>query len=328
MAMTMAELARLAGVSNATVSIALRGKPGVSEETRVRIVELAQQHGYRPNPVGRALRQSRTGSVGLYLPTTAINFGYYTEATRGVADILGNNELSLLILPSSHESSDIDKLPVVDGYIMIEPHSDDRGVRGILRQNRPVVCGDPPGPGTGPPWGIVESPNLQSTRMVFDRFLVRGARRPGLILIERVSAWARELEAAYLGWCEERRLTPRVALTSIHHSNEQILADLREWFDPDDGCDAVLVGGDGVAVRIAGILRTLGHQVGESVLLVSGVDSPMMEFHTPRITAVDLQPREFGAVCAELLVELMASPRPNRPVHRLVDAPLIERESG
>ncbi len=328
MTTTLADLARLAGVSNATVSLALNNKPGVSEATRARIVRLAQESGYRPNRAGRALRQARTGAIGLYLPSSAINYGYYTEATLGVATALQDQDLSLLMLPSSHDSAQLGAFPPVDGFILIEPHSDDRGVTGILRQQLPVVCGDRPPPDTGQAWGIVESPNRESTRQVLDRFMARGAKRPGLVLLERVSSWARELEEAYLAWCAEQRLRARVALTSIHYSNEQTLAELRGWFHRRHGADAVLVGGDGIAVRIAGILRTLGHQVGESVLLVSGVDSPMMQFHTPPITAVDLQPRRFGAACAELLMELLDSPRPEQPARRVVEAPLVERESG
>lgn len=328
MTTTLADLARLAGVSSATVSNALNNKPGVSETTRAHITRLARQVGYRPNRAGRALRQARTGTIGLYLPSSAINYGYYAEVTRGVATALQGCELSLLILPSSHDSRRIDTFPAVDGYILIEPHSDDRGVEGILRQDLPVVCGDRPAPKAGQPWGIVESPNERTTRQVLDRFLARGAKRPGLMLLERVSTWALELEDAYLHWCEEQRIRPRVALTSIHDSNQQLLTALRGWFHRGRGCDAVLVGGDGVAVRIAGILRSLGHQVGESVLLVSGVDSLMMEFHTPPITAIDLQPARFGATCAELLVELSDQPRPQHPIRRVVEAPLVERDSG
>jgi len=326
--MTLADLARLAGVSTATASVALNNKPGVSDETKKRIVELAREVGYRPNRAGRALRQSRTGAIGLYMPDSATSFGYYTETTRGVAEVLHNHDLSLLILPSSHECSNIDGFPDVDGFILMEPHSDDLGVGAILRQDLPVVSGDAPAPHFGQPWGIVESPNEQSTRAVFDHFLARGARRPGLVLIERVSTWALELERTYRGWCVEHRVQPRVALTGIHRTNEEILADLREWFDPVKGADAVLAGGDGIAVRIAGLLRTLGHVVGDTVMLVSGVDSLMMEFHSPRITAVDLQPRFFGSVCAELLVDLMGAPRPEQPVRRVVEAPLVHRESG
>lgn len=325
---TLADVARLAGVSTATASVALNDKAGVSEATRARIRQVAEGLGYRPSRIGRALRQSRTGTVGLYMPDTASTFGYYTEATRGVAEALYRHDLSLLILPNSSESDSIDGFPPIDGFILIEPHDQDRGVSAILDQALPVVSGDEPVAATGSPWGVVESPNEASTRAVFDRFEELGARRPGLVLIERVSAWSRDLERAYVRWCAERGRSPRVALTSARTTNAELLADLNEWFDVDSGTDAVLAAGDGIAIRIAGLLRSMGHGVGDTVLLASGVDSPLMEFHTPRITAVDLQPRVFGATCADLLVSLLGQPRPEAPVRRLVPAPLVVRESG
>lgn len=328
MSVTLADVARAAGVSTATASVALNGKAGVSESTRNRIRAIAESLGYRPSSVGRALRQSRTGMVGLYMPNTASSFGYYTEVTRGVADALHAHGLSLLVLPSAHETGAIDRYPDVDGYILVEPHAKDRGVPAILGQSLPVVSGDRPPPGTGEPWGLVESPNRESTRAVFDRFLGRDARRPGLILIERVSTWALDLENAYLQWCVEHGLAPRVIVVRANTGNAKLMSTLAEWFAPSTGTDAVLVGGDGIAVRIAGLLRAMGHDLGESVLLASGVDSTLMEFHTPRVTAVDLQPRHFGAVCADLLVELLPSPRPATPVRRMVAAPIRIRESG
>lgn len=328
MPVTLADVARTAGVSTATASVALNGKAGVSERTRERIRSVADSLGYRPSSVGRALRQSRTGMVGLYMPNTASTFGYYTEATKGVAEALHAHGLSLLVLPSAHETGAIDRYPDVDGYILIEPHARDRGVPAILAQDLPVVSGDRPPDGAGEPWGLVESPNTESTRAVFDHFLSRGARRPGLILIERVSTWALDLEGAYLQWCAEHDLAPRVIVIRASTGNAKLMSSLRAWFAPGTGTDAVLVGGDGIAVRIAGLLRAIGHDLGETVLLASGVDSTLMEFHTPRITAVDLQPHHFGAVCADLLVELLSSPRPPAPVRRLVDAPIRIRESG
>lgn len=328
MSVTLADVARAAGVSTATASVALNNKPGVSESTRDRIRGIAEALGYRPSSVGRALRQSRTGMVGLYMPNTASNFGYYTEVTRGVADALHAHGLALLVLPSAHETGVIDRYPDVDGYILIEPHAKDRGVPAILRQHLPVVSGDRPPPGAGQPWGLVESPNRESTRAVFDHFRRKGARRPGLILIERVSTWATDLESAYLEWCREQALSPRVIMVRSNTGNATLASALADWFAVGTGTDAVLVGGDGIAVRIAGLLRASGHDLGTSVLLASGVDSTLMEFHTPRVTAVDLQPRHFGAVCADLLVDLLPTTRPQAPVRRVVEAPIRFRESG
>lgn len=328
MTVTLADVARAVGVSTATASVALNDKPGVSGATRQKIRDAAHRMGYRPSSVGRALRQARTGMIGLYLPHTASSFSYYTETTRGVAETLHQRDLSLVVLPSAHETGDISGFPDVDGYILIEPHRHDKGVRTLLSQELPVVSGDAPPPGTGTPWGLVESPNEASTYAVYDRFLDRGARRPGLILIERVSTWSRDLEAAYRQWCQLHGLSARIARISVRQSNAALIAALADFFDPQGGTDAVLTAGDGIAIRIAGILRSLGHTVGEAVFLASGVDSPLMEFHTPRITAVDLQPRVFGATCADLLVSLLGQPRPEAPVRRLVPAPLVVRESG
>lgn len=327
MAITLAEVADIAGVSTTAVSLVVNGKKGVSEETRQRILAILDDTGYRVNRLGRALRQSRTGSVGLYMPNSAVHFGYYNEVTVGVANALQQHDTSLLIVPSISNQPRIE-VPSVDGFILVEPHSDDPGVEVILRQDLPVVSGDAPDVALPDPWGIVESPNFQSTVEVFDRFLHQGAVRPGLLLIDQVSSWAAELEKAYRWWCEKHQKEPRVLVLDTHASNDTLAGVLRPWVEPMSGCDAILAGGDGIAVRVAGILRTLDHRVGETIKLISGVDSPLMEFHTPRITAVDLQPREFGAACAELLISLLDHPRPTVPVRVPVGAPLRIRESG
>lgn len=325
---TIADIADRAGISAAAVSLALNGKKGVSDATRARVLEIARESGYRINRLGRALRQSRTGAVGLYLPESAVHFGYYTEATLGLTERLHAADLSLLIVPSTPKAPRIESFPPVDGFILIEPHSDDEGAAHILGQELPVVTGDSPPRGFPDPWGVVESPNERTTRAVLDRFAATGSARPGLLLVERVSSWAQELEAAYRGWCDERRIEPRVLLTTIHEPNEALAERLREWTDPKTGTDAIFVGADGVAVRIAGLLRSLGRRPGTDIRLVSGVDSLIMEFHTPPITAVDLQPRQFGRACGELLLELMDEDRPPQTVRRHLDAVLRIRDSG
>ncbi len=60
---TQSQLAKLAKVSRLTVSRAFAGEPGVSEETRARILELARKHSYRPNAAARALQATRFDSV-------------------------------------------------------------------------------------------------------------------------------------------------------------------------------------------------------------------------------------------------------------------------
>ena len=65
---SLAELAKIAGVSISTVSRSLAGNPAIAERTRERIVTLARENGFQINQAARNLRLGRTGAIGVVLP--------------------------------------------------------------------------------------------------------------------------------------------------------------------------------------------------------------------------------------------------------------------
>ncbi|MDA8411068.1 MAG: LacI family DNA-binding transcriptional regulator [Treponema sp.] len=71
---TVEDVAREAGVSLMTVSRTMNGRPGVGEETRRRVLEIAARMGYRPSPVARGLASRRASSLGIVLPDLANPF--------------------------------------------------------------------------------------------------------------------------------------------------------------------------------------------------------------------------------------------------------------
>jgi LacI family transcriptional regulator len=78
----LADVARAAGVSTASVSYALNGLPGVSDENRRRVVQVAKQLGFRPNRLARALRNGQTKMLGLLLADIANPF--YPEIASAI----------------------------------------------------------------------------------------------------------------------------------------------------------------------------------------------------------------------------------------------------
>ncbi|MDI5938806.1 MULTISPECIES: LacI family DNA-binding transcriptional regulator [unclassified Micromonospora] len=79
--LTVREIARLAGVSVATVSRVSNGVGQVSEETRRRVQRAIEEHGYRPDHLGRALAAGRHGAVGLVFP--GLSGPYFSELIQG-----------------------------------------------------------------------------------------------------------------------------------------------------------------------------------------------------------------------------------------------------
>lgn len=321
------------GLSVAAVSMAMNGKPGVSEETRERVQAVAEELGYRTNRLGKSLRLSRTGVIGVYFPSTVLQYSlYYAEVTRGIAAGLASTDHSPILLPSALDTGDVQDFPAVDGFIVVEPHSDDLGMRELLKGSAPTVCIDPPPAEAAAPWGVVMSDTESSTLFALDRMLERGSgapSRPGLLIVERVSQWTLTIERVYLEWCQTRGIEPEIIEISGTESNDDVQRQLSDRLTGEPGsCDGLFVCGEGVAVRIAGVLRSLGHAVGDSVVLVSGVDSTMMQFHTPAITSVDMDPFAYGQRAAQMMVEMLAAPsRPSETRTERIEAPLVVRES-
>jgi LacI family transcriptional regulator, repressor for deo operon, udp, cdd, tsx, nupC, and nupG len=95
MAASIIDVARLAGVSTATVSRALRGLPNVSEATRERVLRAAEELSYAVSPHAASLATGRTGTVGVVLPF--VNRWFYSRVLAGIDSVLRANDLDLLL---------------------------------------------------------------------------------------------------------------------------------------------------------------------------------------------------------------------------------------
>ena len=100
---TIKDVARIAGVSIATASMALNGKPGPKEETRSRVLEAAKQVGYTPNASARTLIKGRSGTIGLVV--TDITNPFFGMLTDEINRCVSRSGYSLSIGVSGDEPS-------------------------------------------------------------------------------------------------------------------------------------------------------------------------------------------------------------------------------
>src|SRR5918911_4993230 len=98
---TIREVASAAGVSIATVSRVLNGRPDVSPETREAVLKVVQEHGFSTNRNARALSGGRTGLVGVTLPV--VQGGYFSAILAGVTDGLYDEDMRVVLCPTLHQ---------------------------------------------------------------------------------------------------------------------------------------------------------------------------------------------------------------------------------
>lgn len=142
---TIADVARAAGVSPATVSQAFNGRRQVDPATRERIRAVALELGYRPNPTAQRLRTGRSGMIALLssMPFAVAagpsRLGFLMEIAAVAAGAALSNGLALILVPPvEHGQLSLDAL-AIDGAILVEPASDDPGLALLRARGLPFV---------------------------------------------------------------------------------------------------------------------------------------------------------------------------------------------
>src|SRR5579863_6775466 len=106
---TSHDVARAAGVSQPTVSRALRGDPRLSEATRQRVVEAAEALRYVPSQRGRSLATRSTGQIGIVV--SDLGNPFYLEVLDELHQALSETHLRMLVLtPDEHDSVPLEQI--------------------------------------------------------------------------------------------------------------------------------------------------------------------------------------------------------------------------
>jgi LacI family transcriptional regulator len=135
---TIADVAREAGVSMMTVSRVVNDKDGVSQETRQAIEEVIHKLDYRPNILARGLATQRTGTLGLVVPD--ISNPFFSGVARGVEKTAYANSYSILVCNTEEDPQrELDVLELllekwVDGLVLCSTRLEQEKLQSILTQ--------------------------------------------------------------------------------------------------------------------------------------------------------------------------------------------------
>ncbi|MBQ1087651.1 LacI family DNA-binding transcriptional regulator [Streptomyces sp. B93] len=320
---TMADVARSAGVSVATVSHVLNGTRPVLPHTRQAVLDAIDALGYTPNTLARSLVTARTHSIGLAV--SAISNPYFTEILQGVEAAALDSGYSLLIADPHddprHERKVVQLLHErrVDGMI-VAPSADPRELLAYLgRHNVPTVLldrlVDPPA-GSAPRFDQVCAENAEPTAGLVTHLTGLGHRRIGLVAglpglsttSERVSGYRHGLAAA--GLPHDERLV--VHGDSDAAGGERATAALLSLAAPPT---ALVTANNAMTIGALRALRDRGLSVPDDIALCCFDDFAWADLFSPRLTAVAQPSKELGAEAVRILLERLAAPdRPAKTV--------------
>lgn len=313
---TILDVAERAGVSKTTASDALSGSGRVSAATRSRISAVAAELGYVPNTAARHLRRGRVGSIGLYIPRRVMSLTFYMELAFAAARRAQEHDMDLTLLAQTPRATGALQLRS-DALIIVEPLADDPVAANLLSANVPIVTAGGPRGATPAPVGVLHSDFVTVTHQLLDHLRDAGADRIAYIAPEHfLSEWAMLTRATYEQWCRDHGRTPHVRGVPTTYTPKEVGDAVHDLLTGCPDIDALVCGPDGTALSTLPVLQNMGRRVGQDILLAACVDSPSLQLSNPPITAIDLNPANYGIAAVDLLVDFLdgsAAPPLERP---------------
>jgi len=334
--LTIKDIARMVGVSVATVSNALSGERHVKEETKKKIFEIADKYSYSPNIIARGLSKKKTGIIGIILPD--INNPFYSEVVQGIDEEAKKRDYLTVVVSTYYdddvEISQLKKLGsmFVDGYIFVggscsfeKVMSSVSSMGGFVLINR--YC-------ENDNHSAVVIDNNQAIKEAVDYLFKK---------------WHRSI--GYLGWCTQKIIVPeskyqgyleglkdnkiRVNNSIVFVAQKIIINQYRYGYDTMDdyvksikkpAFTALICQTDIIALGAMRALQNNGFKIPEDISIIGYGNISAARFSNPTISSISLPKRRMGKAGAAMLFDSIArDSSKNQTVY--LKAKIVERES-
>jgi LacI family transcriptional regulator len=305
--LTITDIARLAGVSKKTVSRVINHSGLVKQETRDRILQIVEEHGYRPDPQARALALRRSHLIAFI--SNQPNPQYIVSMQSGILEAVAGTPYQIVIRPCDRSSptlySDIEELVThqkLFGVILTPSISEDDELIGRLRQLKcPYVRIAAVSLDT--PENMIETHDYVGAAEAARHIANLGHTRIAHIRGPDTFLSARErLRGFRVGLAEfGLSIEDRYLLTGGYTFDSGVECG-RQLIERDEPPTAVFCGNDEMAVGVYKAAHDAGVSIPDELSVVGFDDSPIATRIWPTLTSVRLPIEYMGRIAAQLLV--------------------------
>lgn len=305
-AVTLSDVARLAGVSVATASKALNGRTQVRASTRERVLRSAEALAFVPNPLARGLLSGQTGTVGLL--TSDLEGRFSIPIMMGVEDAFGTGSTSVFLCDARgdpvREQHQLNALLSrhVDGLIIVGARPDPRPSLGNVRV--PVVYAY--AESQDPEDCSLTVDNVQGGHLAGEHLASIGRTRIGVIMGDEAYGAAHDRVAGATAAMAQAGLSPVGDVLYGSWTEMSGRAYTRVLLDAHPDIDGLICGSDQIARGALDALREMGRSVPGDVAVIGYDNWEVLATNSrPPLSTVDMNLQNVGRRSAERLFEAM-----------------------
>jgi LacI family transcriptional regulator len=306
---TIAEVAKEAGVSMQTVSRVINKKGEVSAETRQRVLEAIEQLGYRPNSIARGLALNKTLTLGLIVPD--ITNPFFPEIVKGAEEVALEHGYTI-VLGNTNENADREMNVLrtfearrVDGLLLCSSRLSEQQLLPLLVKynevvliNRQVTLDNV---------SMVRVDYVQGTTTAVSHLLAQGRQRLGFLAGPSTSHSHHMRLQAFIRTLQENGQTYDPArVFPCAPNTEGGYQTARQMLPQYPDLDGLLCYNDLVAIGVLQACTELGIAVPEQLAIIGYDDIQAAHLVTPALTTVSISKSLLGAKATELLLKRLA----------------------
>ena len=318
----MADVAREAGVSLATVSKVVNGRYGVAQETLDRVQGVIDRLGYEASLGAQSLRSRRTHVLGILVAEFE---PFSTELLKGASDAIAGTGYELLAYSGGSRGADVgwerrylSRLSgtLIDGAVIVTPTVVDTN-HGV-----PVVAVDPHTGPSGLP--TIDSDNYAGAVAATRYLLDLGHSRIGFLAGRGDLESARLREAGFRQAMADAAVEIDPSLVRVgSYIRDAAAGPARDLLSRPDRPTAIFASNDLSALATMEVARELGIRVPDDVSIIGFDNVPESALSTPPLTTISQPLHEMGAAALRLLVDVIDGVE--RDVHVRLPTELVER---
>lgn len=326
---TILDVARLAGVSTATVSRVINSADSVREETREKVLLAMSKCNYKYNALARGFVTKKSNSIGLIIPT--INNPVFADSTLGVQEYADQNNIKVILGNSNYKYSQEENLikvlreSQVDGLIITTTNLKGDILKSLVDENFPFVL----------LFSTVKSghisavgvDNYRGGYLATEHLISLGHKRICMVAgnfsmtdrsFHRWHGYKKCLRDNNIAYDKELLVQTDYSLSGGRDSIKKLLS-------LPSPPSAVFCSNDYIALGAMKGAREMGLTLPEDLSIVGFDDMQTASYLVPPLTTIRQPAYDMGQFAAELLLQLIA--KESKPIQKMMDSQLIVRES-
>ena len=335
MAVTIKDVAALAGVSPSTVSRTCKNNPSISEETKERVRKAMAELGYEPNFQASNLASQNSRTIGIILPASAKEVyenSFYLEAIQGISHYCNGRQYMTTIVTGQDEAEILDAVRSmsrsgkVDGFIILYSKKDDPVIDYLFNEGLLYILIGKATQYTNQTI-YIDNDKLLAGREAAEYLYQLGHRRIAYLGSDSSLMFSADRKAGYQLALASHQLPVRpeycVEVKNVSENNEEAIRGL---LMQKDRPTAILVSDDILAVSLERVCLENHLAIPEDLSIISFNNSLFARLTSPQLTSIDIGAGQLGSEAASQIINHIENPN-LLATKIIVPHHLIERDS-